>query len=186
MTYPNSTSLPTIISGNCIGEVALGTTKVQLDSIMKCEPKRTHFHEEKLGFDEKNIAVNRYLQFALGFDYSLEYSHEGKLPYPIYKTWMLDDRIKSMMISSYGVGVFDYERCKRIRTEKGLAFGENSQKMTHLYGYEYSRHEYADFINYIYFEEGAGFVFANDELRAIYLFERLDEEKATEMKKLYV
>jgi hypothetical protein len=186
MTYPNSTSLPTIISGNCIGELALGTTKGQLDSIMKCEPVRTHFYEEKLSFEEKNISEAKYLQFAIGFEYALEYNNEGKLPYPIYKTWMKDDRIKSMMLSSYGVGVFDYERCKRIRTEKGLAFGEKSDKMTLLYGYEYSRHEYSNFTNYIYFEEGVGFVFSEDELRAVYLFERFAEEKATEMKKLYI
>jgi len=185
MILPNSTSLPTIISGNCIGELALGTTKGQLDSIMKCEPIRLHFLDEKQSFDEKNIAVTKYLQFAIGFEYSLEYNNEGKLPYPIYKTWMKDDRIKSMMVSSYGVGVFDYERCKRIRTERGLAFGESSDKMAVLYGYEYAKHEYSGFINYIYFEEGAGFVFANDELRAIYLFERFEEKNASEMRNLY-
>lgn len=186
MIHPNSTSLPTIISGNCIGELALGTTKTQLDSVMKCEPIRLHFNEEKLPFEEKSISTSKYLQFVIGFDYSLEYSNDGKLPYPIYKTWMQDNKIKSLMISSYGEGVFDYERCKRIRTERGLAFGDSVEKMTTLYGYECCRHEYANFINWIYFEEGVGFVFSEKELRAVYLFERMSEETATELRKLYV
>lgn len=183
---PNATSIPTINAGRCIGDLYIGLDKKRALSVMGSEGRERSFDEEFSIVADFGYKPEEHAQFIIGFDSLWEYKESDSIHLPIFKIFFKEDKIVYIIISSYGSQLFDYERCKRIITERGLAFGDSIEKMKKLYGEEFLRYNFGQYDgDFIYEEEGISFVFQNGELRVTYLFEADKQEIMAKFREAY-
>jgi len=184
--FPNATTIPTINAGRSIGNLYIGLDKKRVLSVMGSKGLERDFEEEREIFANFGYKPEAHAQFIIGFDSVWQYQESDEINLPIFKIYFKQDKIVYIIISSYGSKFFDYERCKRIITEKGLGFGDKIEKMQTLYGTEFVRHQFGQYDgDFIYGEEGISFVFDAGELRVIYLFESDNPETISKFKENY-
>jgi hypothetical protein len=184
--YPNATTIPTITAGRSIGNLYIGLDKKHALSIMGSKGIERDFEEERTIFANFGYVPEEHAQFVIGFDSLWQYQESDAINLPIFKIYFKAEKIVYMIISSYGSQFFDYERCKRIITERGLGFGDDIEKMKRVYGEEFLRHNFGQYDgDFLYEEEGISFVFDAGELRVIYLFESDNQEIITNFRETY-
>lgn len=183
---PNSTTIPSINAGRNIGNLYIGLDKKRAISVMGVMGIERNFEEEHRIFSDFGYSPNEHSQFIIGFDSVWQYNEKDAISLPIFKIYFKEDKIVYIIISSYGSQFFDYERCKRIITEKGLGFGDNIEKMKKLYDSTFLRHKFGEYDgDFIYEEEGISFVFERDELRVMYLFAADNQDIITKFREAY-
>ncbi|MFN0201561.1 MAG: hypothetical protein ACKVTZ_08580 [Bacteroidia bacterium] len=182
-TIPTSSSKPVIECGVGIAEVKVGMSIAELFEILGEAGIKKTFEEEIEGFD----GYEKFLQFVIGFDYRIEYTNDSSPSYPIFKVWIKEDKLIAFMLSSYGVGVFDLDFCKRFQTESHLHIGDPIDKLTAIYGEPLHIHSYSPHANYIYPQLGAGFVCNTDTntFRSVYIFDKTDAVLVNKIKDFY-
>ncbi|MFN0202991.1 MAG: hypothetical protein ACKVTZ_15815 [Bacteroidia bacterium] len=164
-------SLPQVHDGLRIGELSVGADMDEIFHVMAGRGKTSTYQEEYDIFNNFGYVPEKHSQFILGFEEVWHYDEKSSADYPVFKIYFREGLARYVALSSYGTGVYDYDRCRRIKTSRGLAFGDSIEKMEQLYGEDHLKYKFGTYDgDFIYPELGISFVFENNELRNIYLF----------------
>lgn len=178
MTEPKATSgvLFRIQAGKNIGDICLGDSLDKITPFMKTAGTRTEYQAEFDVFDNFGYKPLEYLQFNIGFDFVQVFDEADHPAYPIFKLYFKNEALVFMIITSYGTDIFNMDACRRIFTEKDIAFGSSILELCQAYGDNYVKHVYGSYDgDFIYPELGISFIADEGQVRVIRLFEPMDE-----------
>lgn len=182
----SNSRLPQVYEGQRIGELCIGADMDEVYSVMKNSGSPSTYEKEHEIFTNYGYIPNEHCQFVLGFDEVWQYSEHNAPDYPVFKIYFKDGLARYIILSSYGTDAYDYDRCKKIKTQRGLAFGDSIEKMEQLYGDKYLKYNFGSYDgDFIYPEFGISFVFEHNEIRNIYLFPANNLEVIEKLKAAY-
>lgn len=173
MTQPKATSpiLFRIQAGKSIGDIYLGDSIEKISGYMKATGNRSDYQTEFDVFDNFGYKPLEYLQFHIGFDYVQVFEEADNPAYPIFKLYFKNDALVFMIITSYGSDIFNLDACRRMFTEKNIAFGASMSELIQIYGNNYAKHVYGSYDgDFIYPELGISFIVDEGKVRVIRLF----------------
>lgn len=177
MTEPKASSpiLFRIEAGKSIGNICLGDTLEKIAPHIKAVGISSDYQAEYEVFDNFGYKPLEYLQFHIGFDRVQIFDEADNPAYPIFKLYFKNEVLVFMIITSYGSDIFNLDACRRMFTERNIAFGASISEMVMAYGSNYAKHVYGSYDgDFIYPEFGISFISDEGKVRVIRLFQPMN------------
>ena len=177
MTQPKASSpvLFRMEAGKNIGDIYLGDSLAKIAPQIQATGNRSDYQTEFEVFENFGYKPLEYLQFHIGFDHVQIFDEADNPSYPIFKLYFKNEALVFMIITSYGSDIFNLEACRRMFTERNIAFGASISEMVMAYGSNYAKHVYGTYDgDFIYPELGISFIADEGKVRVIRLFEPMN------------
>jgi len=172
-----------IVPGKGVGELVLGISTEKAIAILG-EPEKSRSYEEEQ-FEEvvkfgKNISQE--LCYNTHYDRVFKYKNDcdARIDYPVYKLYFRNNELVYMVLTSYG---YDNAFYGQFTAGKNISFHNTGKKIKDAMGYpEIIQERYVG--EYLYMQRGIDFLTENNEMRAIFIYEPVENEVAQAIKNM--
>lgn len=106
-------------------------------------------------------------QFVLGFDKCLELSDSLNRHWPVFKLFLLNDRVNCMIVTSYGI---DSNVKNSVLLYKKFRFNDKENSCINYFGKEYINTPYPGYTEYVYYKKGIQLLFDESVLKTFKIF----------------
>ncbi len=171
-----------ITPGKGVGELVLGISTEKAIEILGMPEKSRSYEQEQ--YEEvvkfgKNISQE--LCYNTHYDRVFKYNNDcdAKVDYPVYKLYFRNNQLVYMVLTSYGYDDVFYN--KFTAGSNNISFHSSGEKIKKTMGYpEIIQERYVG--EYLYMQRGIDFLTENNEMRAIFIYEPVENEVAQAIK----
>ncbi len=158
-----------VTAGNGCGKIRLGMTEKQVKAILGDSLEEKTFKEEMTAFWHHNrtVAVDSITQFVLGFDKCFVLNDSLNKVWPIFKIYLLKDKVNCMIVTSY---LPDTNLVKTVLINNTLGFNDDAEKCKKYFGDQFIKTPYPGYDEYLYYNKGIHLLFKEGVLRTFKLF----------------
>lgn len=127
------------------------------------------YKEEMTAFwyHNRTLRMDSITQFVLGFDKCLELSDSLNKHWPVFKLFLLNDRVNCMIVTSY---LDDSLLVKQVLVNKKIRFYDTRDKCVKLFGNTYINTPYPGYEEYVYYKNGIQLLFDEGILKTFKIF----------------
>lgn len=158
-----------VTAGNNCGKLKIGMTEKQVRALLGDDLKVKTYKEEMTSFwyHNRTLRMDSITQFVLGFDKCLELSDSLNNHWPVFKIFILNDRINCFIITSY---IDDSLLAKRVLINNKLRFNDERDKCVKFFGNDYINTPYPGYEEYVYYKKGIQLLFDEGILKTFKIF----------------
>lgn len=144
-------------------------TEKQVRALLGDDLKVKTYKEEMTSFwyHNRTLRMDSITQFVLGFDKCLELSDSLNNHWPVFKIFILNDRINCFIITSY---IDDSLLAKRVLINNKLRFNDERDKCVKFFGNDYINTPYPGYEEYVYYKKGIQLLFDEGILKTFKIF----------------
>lgn len=166
-----------VIPGKGVGELVLGISTEKAIEILGVPEKSLDYDQEQ--FQEvvkfgKNISQE--LCYNTHYDRVFKYKNDcnAKIDYPVYKLYFRKNQLVYIVLTSYGYDDLLYNKFTALNK---IGFYSSGEKIKSVLGHpEINEERYVG--EYLYMKRGIDFITENNEMRAMFIYEPLENEVA--------
>lgn len=160
--------IPATAGSNC-GKIKIGMTEKQIRAVLGDDLKLTTYKEEMMAFWHHNrtLRLDSITHFVLGFDKCLELSDSLNRHWPVFKIFLLKNRVNCIIVTSY---LDDSLLAKSVLLNKKLRFYDDKEKCVQYFGTSYINTPYPGYEEYVYYKNGVQLIFDEGVLRTFKIF----------------
>jgi len=170
-----------IIPGKGVGELVLGISTEKAIELLGMPEKSRNYEQEQ--YEEvvkfgKNISQE--LCYNTHYDRVFKYNNtcDAHIDYPVYKLYFRNNQLVYMVLTSYG---YDDAIYSKFTAGNGISFHQSGEKIKSKMGYpEIIQEHYVG--EYLYMQRGIDFLTENNEMRAMFIYEPVENEVAQAIK----
>lgn len=144
-------------------------TEKQVRAILGDDLQVKTYKEEMTAFwyHNRTLRMDSITQFVLGFDKCLELSDSLNRHWPVFKIFLLKDRVNCMIITSY---LDDSLLAKQVLVNNKLRFNDEKDKCVKFFGNSYINTPYPGYEEYVYYKKGIQLLFDEGALKTFKIF----------------
>jgi hypothetical protein len=160
--------IPVTAGRNC-GKLKIGMTEKQVRDLLGNGLQVKTYKEEMTAFwyHNRTIRMDSITQFVLGFDKCLELSDSLNRYWPVFKIFLLNDKVNCMIITSY---MDDSLLVKQVLVNNKLRFNDDQEKCVNYFGNGYINTPYPGYEEYVYYKKGIQLLFDEGVLKTFKIF----------------
>ncbi len=158
-----------VTAGTGCGKIRLGMTEKQVKEILGNSLEEKTFKEEMTAFwyHNRTVRVDSITQFVLGFDKCLVLNDSLNMIWPIYKIYLLNDKVNCMIITAY---LPDTNLVKTVVINNTLGLNDDEEKCRKYFGDQFIKTPYPGYDEYLYYNKGIHLLFDEGILKTFKLF----------------
>ncbi len=172
-----------VTPGKGVGELVLGISTEKAIALLGFPEKSRSYEQEQ---NEEVVKfgknVSQELCYNTHYDRVFKYKNdcEANIEYPVYKLYFRNNQLVYIVLTSYG---YDNELYSKFTANNNISFHSSGQKIKTAMGYpEIMQEKYVG--EYLYLQSGIDFLTENNEMRAMFIYEPVENEVAQAIKQM--
>lgn len=176
-------SYTNITPGKGVGELVLGISTEKAIELLGL-PEKSYNYEEEQHYEVVKFGknVSQELCYNTHYDRVFKYNNTNAqtAQYPVYKLYFRKNQLVYFVLTSYGYEKDIYEK---FSIGNSVKFHNDGEKIMQAYGLpDINEKRYVG--EYLYMQKGVDFITENNELRAVYIYEPVENEVAQAIKEM--
>jgi hypothetical protein len=170
-----------VTPGKGVGELVLGISTEKAIELLGVPEKSNNYEQEQ----EQEVVkfgknVSQELCYNTHYDRVFKYKNdcEANIEYPVYKLYFRNNHLVYIVLTSYG---YDDALYSKFTAGNNIGFHSSGQKIKSAMGHpEIIQEKYVG--EYLYLQNGIDFLTENNEMRAMFIYDPLENEVAQAIK----
>ena len=170
-----------VTPGKGVGELVLGiSTEKAIELLGLPEKSRSYEQEQNEEVVKFGKNVSQELCYNTHYDRVFKYKNDcdATIEYPVYKLYFRNNQLVYMVLTSYG---YDDALYSKFTAGNNISFHSSGQKIKTGMGHpEIMQEKYVG--EYLYLQSGIDFLTENNEMRAMFIYDPVENEVAQAIK----
>jgi hypothetical protein len=158
-----------VTEGIGCGKLKLGMSEKQVRTILGDSLEVKTYKEEMTDFwyHNRTLVLDSITQFVIGFDKCLILNDSLNKIWPVFKIYLLKDKVNCIIITSF---LPEESLAKRVLINKKIRFNETLEKCRSLFGNDFIKTPYPGYEEFVYYKKGIQLLFRDEILKTIKIF----------------
>lgn len=174
-------SYTNITPGKGVGELVLGISTEKAIELLGLPDKSRSYEQEQ---DEEVVKfgknISQEICYNTHYDRVFKYKNDcdAQVNYPVYKLYFRNNQLVYMVLTSYG---YDDALYSKFTAGSNISFHSTPEKIKKAMGHpEVMEERYVG--EYMFMQKGIDFITENNEMRAMFIYEPVENEVAQAIK----